>query len=155
MGEGALGVDSGPKFAWSGSAIGKSILLWCLLWHLEREMVTPPWSTCNLFQDGPWEGHQSLKWWDQMAPPWSNSQKSVRKGAGCGGAHLPSQHSGGRGREISVSLRLAGSKDWVPGQPELHRETMSRKSQKKKLIKQAPSKLTCFLPPSISTLQLT
>jgi len=38
-----------------------------------------------------------------------------------GGAHFQSQHSGGRGR--SLSLRLAWSMELVPGQPGLHKET--------------------------------
>jgi hypothetical protein len=44
-------------------------------------------------------------------------------------------HSGGRGRWISVSLRSAWSTKQVPGQPGLHRETLSWKTKKKKSIK--------------------
>ena len=39
------------------------------------------------------------------------------------------QHSGGRGREISVSSRPAWSTNWVPGQTGLHRETLSWKTK--------------------------
>ena len=40
-----------------------------------------------------------------------------------------SQHLEGRGRQISVSSRQAYSIDRVPGQPGLHRETLSQKSK--------------------------
>jgi hypothetical protein len=39
-----------------------------------------------------------------------------------------------------LSLRPAWSTEWVPGQPELHRETLSRKSQKAKKTKKTQKK---------------
>ena len=40
---------------------------------------------------------------------------------------MPAQHSGGRGRRISVNLKPVWST--VPGQPRLHRETLSQKTK--------------------------
>ena len=40
---------------------------------------------------------------------------------------------GGRGRWISMSSRPVWFTEWVPGQPEIHRETLSRKTKTKKL----------------------
>jgi len=41
-------------------------------------------------------------------------------------AHLYSQHSGGRDRQIFINSRPAQSSQQVPGQPELHnKETLS------------------------------
>jgi hypothetical protein len=42
-----------------------------------------------------------------------------------GGTHFQSQHLGGRGRQIAVSSRPAWTTEWVLGQLELHRETLS------------------------------
>lgn len=42
------------------------------------------------------------------------------------------QHLGGRGRQ--VSMRLAWSKEEVPGQPGLYRETLSLKKERRKLV---------------------
>ena len=42
-----------------------------------------------------------------------------------------SQNSEGRGRQISLSLRTAWSTKRVPGQPVLHRETVSKTNKKK------------------------
>ena len=47
------------------------------------------------------------------------------KTLGCGGAHFKSQAESGR----SLSLRPAWSTEWVPGQPWIHRETLSRKNK--------------------------
>jgi hypothetical protein len=47
-------------------------------------------------------------------------------------ACLQPQHSGGRGRGISVILRPDWFTEWVPGQLGLHRETLSKKKKKMK-----------------------
>jgi hypothetical protein len=57
--------------------------------------------------------------------------KKTEAQPGSGGAHLWSQHLGGRVRQISVSWRPAWSTESVPGQPGLHRETLSQKKKKK------------------------
>ena len=50
---------------------------------------------------------------------------------GSGGTCLLYQHSGGRGRWISVSLSPSWSTERVPGQPGLHRKVLSLKMKKK------------------------
>ena len=42
---------------------------------------------------------------------------------------LATKIEGGRGRRISVSSRPAWSTKWVPGQPGLHRQTLSQKTK--------------------------
>jgi hypothetical protein len=51
----------------------------------------------------------------------SNKTLGHIKNLGSGGTRLSSQHSGGRSRRISVSLRLAWSSELVPGKTELQR----------------------------------
>jgi hypothetical protein len=63
---------------------------------------------------------------------------------GHGGAHLRSQHLGGRGRQISdfeASLVYR-----VPGQPGLHRETLSWKQTNKKTTPPPQKKTRKYLP---------
>ena len=83
----------------------------------------------------------------------SHSLKSRKGEPGSGGTHLQSQYSGGRGRWISVSLRPASSTEGVPGQPGLHRETLSLKTKttklKRKVLKgplKQPSRQNHILP---------
>jgi hypothetical protein len=52
-----------------------------------------------------------------------------------------SQHSGSRGQWISVSLRPVWSTEQVPGQPGLHRETLSQKTKTKAHAKPSLSPL--------------
>ena len=55
---------------------------------------------------------------------------------GVDGTYLYSQHLGGRSRWIFVSLRPVWSTERVPGQPALHRETLSQNTNKKKKNKE-------------------
>ena len=55
--------------------------------------------------------------------PWEHSSIQVSKTQH---PHLPSQHLGPRGRQIAVSLKPSWSTLQVPGQPELHNETLSQ-----------------------------
>ena len=61
-------------------------------------------------------------------PPHVNHllRKFLRPG---NGAHLQSQHSGGRDRKISVNLRPAWCTEWIPGQPGLHGKNLVSKQK--------------------------
>lgn len=48
------------------------------------------------------------------------------------GTRLKSQHSKGKGRQTSVSPKIAWSAEQVPGQSELHREIPSQRTKTKK-----------------------
>ena len=56
---------------------------------------------------------------------------TLKKFAG-GSSHPSSQCCGGRGRQMCVSSRPAWSRERVPGQPELHKETLSLKKTERK-----------------------
>ena len=60
--------------------------------------------------------------------------------AGHSGACGQSQHLIGRGRQCSVSSGPAWSTKWVPGQPGLHRETLSWKTKPNQNKNQPPNK---------------
>jgi hypothetical protein len=58
---------------------------------------------------------------------YSNRALTAIQFVGHGGVHLSSQHLGGRGRWISVSVKPIWSMQCVPDQSSLHSQTMSQK----------------------------